>query len=392
MMPILIAGGGIAGLTTAIALARHGIASRVFEARTEPPREGAGIQLGPNATRLLEALGLAKPLAPAAVTPHCIIVNDGVSGREVTRLPLGEWMTRRHRAPYWVVHRAALHDVLLAAAQCEPRITIETGRRIAQISEGSAFDLINVNFDDGGEAEGAALIGADGIWSCVRNHVNPEFKLKYAGVSAARAVVPRDPSLMLFGELVTGVWLAPDSHIVHYPIDGGANMAIVAIGKCAEPGDGWNSAVDNGEIAARFQRMSRSIRSVLDLADTWRQWPLYETVNGGNWSKGQIVLIGDAAHPILPFLAQGGAMAIEDGYEIAAAIAGNVNHGRVSLTDFWRGRRRRVERVQAASAQNGRAYHLDGAGALARNIALRSLPGAMFMQRYDWIYGYDTNR
>jgi salicylate hydroxylase len=392
MRPILIAGGGIGGLTAAIALAKHGIQSRVLEARAESTREGAGIQLGPNATRVLEHLGIATALAPAAVAPECIIVNDGISGRELTRLPLGAWMARRHGAPYWVVHRVALHDVLLAAAQSEPRIAIETGRRISDISDITSSDRITVAFEDGGAADGAALIGADGIWSRVRDHVNPAFSLQYAGVSAVRAVVTRDPSWERFGELATGVWLAPDAHVVHYPVDGGARIAVVAIGKTAEPADGWHGAVGHDEIAARFQRMPREVRAFFEMADEWRQWPLYETANGGSWSKGRALLIGDAAHPIMPFLAQGGAMAIEDGYEIAAAIADEGCDANAVFANFWRGRRRRVEGVQAASAQNGRAYHLTGAGALARNAALRSLPGAVFMRQYDWIYGYGAVR
>jgi salicylate hydroxylase len=393
MLPALIAGGGIGGLTLAIALARHGIESRVFEARTERPKEGAGIQLGPNATRVLRMLRLFDGLVPHAVTPDSIIVNDGVSGRELTRLPLGEWIERLHGSPYWVVHRAALLETLWLAATAEPLIQLETGRTVQRFDDAAGSPDVTIRFADGSEAKGQVLIGADGLWSNVREAINPSFALKYSGVSAARALVPREQFQGRLSEPATGVWLAPKVHIVHYPIAGGNMLAIVAIAQCDEPTDGWNTAISNEVVAKRFATMPGMVRELLAAAENWRQWPLYQATGNARWAKHRCVLIGDAAHPILPFLAQGGAMAIEDGFELAerlstALVEPTGAEAAGALASFCENRYRRVTGVQKASIANGRTYHLDGLMAMARNTALRTMPGVMFMRRYDWIYGY----
>jgi 2-polyprenyl-6-methoxyphenol hydroxylase-like FAD-dependent oxidoreductase len=388
MLPVLIAGGGIGGLTLAVALARHGIASRVFEARSERPNEGAGIQLGPNATRVLRTLKLFDGILPQAVAPESIIVNDGVSGHELARLPLGDWIERRHGAPYWVVHRAALLETLWLAAMAEPLIELETGRTVQQVDDAAGGPDVTIGFADGGEASGQLLVGADGLWSSVRKVLNPSFALKCSGVSAARAVVPREQMQGRVSELATGVWLAPNAHVVHYPVNGGDKIAIVAIGKCDEQLNGWNTAISNDVVAQRFAIMPTEVSRLLAAAENWRQWPLYQAVENASWTKHRCLLIGDAAHPILPFLAQGGAMAIEDGFELAEGISVNSIDPADALATYCKKRYQRVANVQRASVANGRTYHLDGLMAVARNAALRTVPAELFMRRYDWIYGY----
>jgi salicylate hydroxylase len=391
MQQVLIAGGGIGGLTLALALSKHGIASRVFEARATPPREGAGIQLGPNATRLLRRLRLDSALRACAVVPNCIVVNDGQSGRELTRLPLGSWIADRHGAPYWVVHRADLYDILWQEASTTALIEIETGRTIESVDDTTSADLVTVMFAEGGTASGDVLVGADGLWSRTRQHINPDATLKFAGAAAARAVVSRAELPTRFAELATGVWLAPSAHVVHYPISGGDEVAIIAIGACEAPLDGWDGAVDNEVVARRFDKMPRELRTFLESVAEWRQWVLYRAEHAATWSKRRTVLIGDAAHPILPFLAQGGAMAIEDGFELAGVLAETgVGNPSSAIEAFSRRRQKRVVKVQAASIQNGQTYHLDGLAALVRNAALKTLPGSTFMRRYDWIYGYES--
>ena len=392
MLPVLIAGGGIGGLTLALALARYGITSRVFEARKKLPNEGAGIQLGPNATRILRSLGVADALEPRTVSPECIVVNDGTAaGRVLTRLPLGSWIADRHGAPYWVVHRAALQDVLWSAATTHELISIEMGHTVDDIGDGPNALEVTVGVTDVERATGSLLVGADGMWSRVREHVNPVFRLEYAGVTAARALVPRHQIGPRFAEMATGVWLAPNAHVVHYPVDGGDTIAIVAIGACAKPEGGWSVSVEADVIAERFSQMPDPLRELLCAAPAWRQWALFGTQGTLRWQRGRCVLIGDAAHPILPYLAQGGAMAIEDAFELAVAISRSGDDPADALAAFGDHRQQRVEHVQAASIANGQAYHLDGLSARARNTALRTLPGSLFMRRYDWIYGYRSD-
>lgn len=388
MLPVLIAGGGIGGLTLALALAEQGIRSCVLEARTSKPSEGAGIQLGPNATRLLRRLGVADALWSSAVSPKSIIVNDGVTGRELTRFPLGSRIAERHGAPYWVVHRAALQNALWSAAADQTLISLELGRSVEQISDHADASGMTVGFTDGKDMSGLTLVGADGLWSRVRAHINPEVRLNYTGVAAARALVPRQHVKRAFAELATGVWLAPSTHIVHYPVNGGDAVAIVAIGACDAPQDGWSIAVDDSVIAERFCQMPAPVRDLLSSAHNWRQWALFVPQEPICWHQGRCILIGDAAHPILPYLAQGGAMAIEDAVELAAMVASVPNDPARVFASFAERRQRRVGQMQAASIANGRAYHLDGLAAAARNITLRTVPGHLFMRRYDWIYGY----
>lgn len=392
--PVLIAGAGIAGLALALALARRGICSRIIEARKDPPREGAGIQLGPNATRLLIELGLEASLAPYAVCPSAIVVSDGSTGRSLTRLPLGDWLAERHGAPYWVLHRGALHAALWAAAQQAPEIDIVEGATVTEVvDDGSGAGL---RTSDHGEFGGQLLVGADGLWSRVRAHLEPTFELSYSGVAAARSLIPMDHVPGDFRALVTGVWLAPKLHVVHYPVNGGDTLAIVAIGPSTEASNGWNVAVENEGIQQRFSPMAGPVRDLLGRAASWRQWALFEPKRVVAMHQARTVLIGDAAHPVLPFLAQGGALAIEDAFELAEAVAtAELTTGsslQNSLAAFAIRRRRRAQSVQEASVENGRIYHMSGPQALARNLALTTLPGKVFMRRYDWLYGYRAAR
>lgn len=388
--PTLVAGAGIAGLTLALSLARHGLSSVVLEARGAPDRQGAGIQLGPNATRLLLQLDLGAALRPHVVSPTHIRIHNGATGRVLTNLPLGDWLGARHSAPYWVINRADLHNVLWNAADAEPLIELRMNCAVDHVTVDESGRTVSVRTADGDERAGAALIGADGLWSVVRGYVAPEIELEYAGAIAARALAPSAAMPPLFAQSATGVWLSSGAHVVHYPVNAGRDIAIVVIGAGERPSDDWSSSVDQNLVRQRAGAMAAHLDDLLAAAGPWRQWPLYRLSRSFPWSRGPVAVIGDAAHPILPFLAQGGALAIEDAAELAAALASNHagGHAPAALATFAAKRAARVARVAAASAENGRAYHLTGAAANARNLALGILPGHLFMRRYDWIYGY----
>lgn len=383
---ILIAGGGIGGLTLALALARWGRRSRILEARSELSEAGAGIQLGPNATRLLGELGVGESLAQYSVSPQSIEVREAESGRHLAELPLGEWISARHGSPYWVLHRADLQRCLVAAANASPLIELSYGFRVASVAEDAHG--VSVSSDPSEEARGAILVGADGIWSGVRNLVEPNFDLRFAGTTAARAIIPMsDVPEALRGER-TGVWLAPSAHIVHYPVRAGAALAIVVITAESQPEQGWGIPWPAEAVLAKTTSFDLGVRELLGRAENWHRWALFNPRPLQTWSKGRITLLGDAAHPILPFLAQGGAMAIEDAVVLAWEIArGYGTHAHV-FDAYETQRRGRIQHVQKASRDNGTAYHLSGFAAGARNLALNSTPGGLLMQRYDWIYGW----
>ena len=384
--PVLIAGGGIGGLSLAIALARNGIGCCVLERRSEFEEAGAGIQLGPNAVGVLTRLGVAARLKPSAGKPEWLRVHDGGSGRLITELPLGGWIKERHGYPYWVAHRADLHAALLETARALPLVEFTSGCEV--VSFRSAGNIVQAYEADGSLHEAAVLVGADGIWSAVRRQLWPGAKLSYSGKTAARAVIDRSIAPVRFSDMATGVWLSPSGHVVHYPVRGGAEIALVAILKENWPGEGWGLPVDRSALLQKLAPFSSPLTEFLALAEDWRRWPLYDPAPLDRWSQGSVTLLGDAAHPVLPFLAQGGALAIEDAETLATALRSWPYDPAPALAPFERARRPRAVRIQKASRRNGQIYHLSKPFSLARDLSLAAVPGSRMMARYDWIYGW----
>lgn len=389
--PILIAGGGIAGLATAIALGGAGLPVHVLEKRADFAEAGAGIQIGPNGVKALRALGVADALAPLAGQPEAICVRDARSGRALARLPLGQWIEQRHGAPYWTLHRADLHAALLARARSLPAVSVEPGLAALGYAIGH---LIRIGGSDGRRIEGQALVVADGLWSTLRQHVAAGTVPLYAGRRAYRAVVPAamaPPELT--AATTTGLWLAPGVHAVHYPVRAGTEIALVLVTSVAEPpAEGWDGSVANREIETLTAGLNGSLGALLCAADSWKSWGLYELPTLPRWHDGRIVLTGDAAHPMLPFLAQGAVMALEDALALATAVTASLRDGQpieTAFANFEAERRPRVRRVCETARRNGTVYHLSGASAFARDLVLRATPGQRLIAGYDWLYGHD---
>ena len=384
--PVLIAGGGIGGLSLAIGLAHRGIPCRILERRTELVEAGAGIQLGPNAVGVLQRLGVASRLEPLVGKPQGIRVYQGRSGRLLTKLPLGSWIAERHGAPYWVAHRADLHTALLQTAQSLAQIEIVTGSEVHSFEPTGGG--LEVHSADGRVDSGTVLVGADGIWSAIRRQLWPEAKLTYSGKTAARALVETQRAPAPFRDAVTGVWLSPAGHIVHYPVRGSSESAVVVILKEDWPGEGWGLPVDRLALLEKLHPFPGALTSFLALAEDWRCWPLYDPAPLKRWTRGPVTLLGDAAHPVLPFLAQGGALAIEDAETLAAALETWRSEPLTALAHYERVRQPRAVRMQQESRRNGQIYHLPQPASMARDLALRAIPGQQIMARYDWIYGW----
>ena len=384
--PVLIAGGGIGGLAAAIALARRGIASHVLERRAAFHEDGAGIQIGPNGTRILKRLGLADALRPRVGVPEAIRVRDGASGAELVRLPLGRWIALRHGAPYWVAHRKDLHAALLHAARAEPLVALSMGFDVVEVGTDGAH--VAVAAASGQTWTGKALIAADGIWSTIRTQLfSPELP-RFAGKSAARSVLALDALPPEFFKPETGLWLFPNAHVVHYPVSAGAELAIVVIVEDEHDDADWSAPVHPAWVQQRLPKCAEPLADLVSAARTWKRWALHTLPSGRPWVRGPIALLGDAAHPVLPFLAQGGVLALEDAVVLAEAMHRLGGDMQVALKWYERRRRRRAERVALASRRNGSIYHYSGALAGARNLVLRTLPPQRLMARYDWLYGW----
>jgi salicylate hydroxylase len=393
--PVLIAGGGIAGLALALALARRGLRSTVLERQKAPTAAGAGIQLGPNGVRALQTLGVADALKTWVGEPEAIEVRAGSSGRRLARLPLGSWIEKRHGAPYWVAHRGDLHAVLTAATAAEPLIEMRAGFEVASAAQ--TTEQVIVADTAGRSIAGPILAGADGLWSAVRSGLTPGSAPRPAGATATRTVIPAGQAGALAGSAV-GVWLSRQAHVVHYPVRRGAEIAVVIIAREAEArqGRGWDADADASRLPRRLAGFHPSLIQVLVPASghawTWRQWALHTLPALPAWAQGRIVLLGDAAHPMLPYLAQGGALALEDAIVLADCLrrAGpeSAPEPAAALARFEALRAARARRVQAASLRQGRIYHLAPPLSWARDAVLALAPAPWLMAGYDWLYAW----
>jgi salicylate hydroxylase len=384
--PVVIAGGGIGGLSAALALAKQGIASRVLERRAEFSEAGAGIQLGPNASRLLCELGAGQALEPSVALPEALTVHDGVSGRDLTRLPLGTWIAGRHGAPYWTVHRQDLHAALLETARREPLIAIQTEAAVTVFDDHAGG--VTATLASGETVHGRALIAADGLWSNLRAQVTPTGPLMPAGKCAYRGVIARTQMPPELSADDVHIWLSPGAHVVHYPVRAGREIALVAVLDDPTEGDSWSLAAPQSWVQDRAGRYPPDLKAILGAVGEWRMWSLQKVAPLASWVKGHVALLGDAAHPIFPFLAQGGVLAIEDACTLAKCLS--IDKGSVAqkLAAYAAQRMPRAARVVEASSRNGRIYHLNGPMALARNAVLRATPAAQLMKGYDWLYGF----
>jgi salicylate hydroxylase len=381
---VLIAGAGIGGLAAAIALGRHGIETEVLERSSAAEETGAGIQLGPNATRALAGLGMLDAIEPRAFRPEAIWLYDGLSGRRLASVPLGKHVDRRYAAPYLTLHRADLHAELGAAAEHLPSVALAPGFEVAAIA--MPGNGVVAKTPDGREEKGSCLIGADGLWSVVRPRIMPEARLRFTSATAWRTLLPRANLSSLFDAPVIGLWLGPGAHLVHYPVRAGEALNVVAVIEGGAERQGWNQAATAETVLASFTRWAKDAKSLLERADTWRGWSLYRLNRLNHWSAGRVTLLGDAAHPVLPFLAQGGALAIEDAVALAACLAEAQSDPAEAFRRYETVRRPRAERVARLSRCLGALYHLRGPFRLARNFVLKQQGAEKALQRFDWLY------
>ena len=382
MNPVLIVGGGIAGLSTAIALARRGRQSVVLERAAEFAEFGAGLQISPNAGAVLEAYGLGEQLDVFAGHPSAIRVRTGGGRTFIRDLDLDNYCRRRHLTPYRVVHRADLIKILTASARQDPLIDLINGLEVTRIDgDGDGLGVIT---SDGTRHQARAVVAADGVWSPAGRKALQLSGPIAAGRSAWRATVPASEAKGFDRETI-GLNMGPGNHFVTYPVRNGADINLVAVTRDQLHEETWNGAGDRKLLLDRFRDWAPPIRDIIERPREWRRWPLYFRRPEHYHPERPIVLLGDAWHATLPFMAQGAAMAIEDSAILADCLE-NDTDPLAAIKRFIALRVKRTDRLVRQAAENGRIYHMPAPISFGRDAVMRTLSSERLLARLDWIY------
>jgi len=388
--PILIAGAGIGGLGVALALARQGIACRIIERAPEIREVGAGIQLGPNGFRAFERLGVDEAMDAISFRPRSVRLIDSVDGVELSRQTLGALFEARFHYPYRVAYRADVQKALLAAVQARAGlVSISVGDGVREIVQEDGS--VKVTLDSGALVSGPALIGADGLWSVARGHVLRPEPPRTSGHIAYRAVLAVDavPATLLTDDVQ--VWIGPGHHLVCYKLRGGAIFNIIAIFHSDRAVNGWDTEGDRTELRRNFAQACAPVRGLIEQIDHGRMWALSDRDPEPGWSRGRVVLLGDAAHPMLPYLAQGACMAIEDGVTLADRLAAAPDDPQSAFRAYEEARFARTASVQLAARETGAINHASGAERERRNAALLTRRSDDY-EAIAWLFGGDGPR
>lgn len=377
----VIVGAGMAGLTTALSLARHGIASHIFEQAPQLGEVGAGLQISPNASRILRQLGVLEDLEQHWLEPAEIRLVSGVSLKPLASVPAGTFARERWGAPYGVVHRATLQQALLTAVLRNPLCRLDLGHRI----ETATADQLLADMPGSPNL----LVGADGAWSRLRARIPGSPTVAFSGNIAWRFTIPGDRAPTFLDRHSVTAFLGPQSHLVCYPLKEIGGFNIVAIAAGISPGETFlaeGTTAQRAGLAAQFGGWNKAIRDLLDLAERPNLWPLYQA-GAGRWQNGRdTVLIGDAAHAMMPFAAQGAAMAIEDAFELSGLVA--TQPLPQALAAYENIRQARAARVRSRGAFNKFAYHARGPIRVGRDMVLSLRSPQSLAKDLDWLYGY----
>ena len=383
-LPILIAGGGIGGLSAALALALKGRRVRVLEQAPEFGEIGYGIQMGPNVSRVLDRLGLLEALEPHSVFPDALILMDAIENREISRIALGAKFRARYGYRYFVIHRRDLHGEIYQACRSRAEITLEASRGLQAFEERDG--IVRVRCDSGAEYEGRALVGAEGLWSPTRAAIVGDGPPRVSGHVTYRGVVPTD-EITDRGHLDSmTIWVGPRFHLVQYRLRGGKVMNNVAT--VSSPRFARGERKDFGGWAELEEAVSRAappVREMLRYFQRERNWVLHDRDPATNWTRGRATLLGDAAHPTLQYLAQGANMAIEDAVVLAEKVAAAGDDFPRAFAAYQRERMNRTARVVLSSRFFGEYFHVDGGARELRNeLARRRDPDDPW--EVDWLY------
>jgi salicylate hydroxylase len=383
--PILISGGGIGGLIAAYALASKGFPVRLFEQSPEFREVGAGIQLGPNIFRMLEKLGLKDAVLADAHQPPAQEMRDALTGDLITRIPLGAEFAAHFGQPYGVTHRADIHGAFLKACEDSDLVTLETSRRVDDLTDPG--DHVTIKLNNGETARGRALIGCDGMWSMIRERIVGDGKPRVSGHIAYRAVLKREdvPEDLWRPDVI--LWAGPRTHFVHYPLRRGELYNLVAVFHSDHYEEGWNAEGAKDVMWGHFKMQVPQVTRMLERIETWRMWVLCDREPVKEWTHGNVTLLGDAAHPMLQYLAQGACMATEDAVILADKVAASPDDLNAAFKSYQQERYLRTGRTQIMARVYGEFYHARGVAAELRGMALSGRTPQQSYEGIEWLYG-----
>jgi salicylate hydroxylase len=385
-MRISVIGGGIGGLAAALQLLKAGLDVHVYEQAERIGEIGAGIQISPNASRLLLRLNLRTAMDRVGIRPHAVHQRRWDDGRTLQLAPIGPEVEATFGAPYYHFHRGELVSLL---AEALPQERLHVGHKLVALDHNR--ESVIARFDNGATAEADLLVGADGIHSRVRGLVFGPEKPRFTGCVVWRALVPAERIKHLEVETVSHNWMGPGGHVVHYWVSAGRMMNVVCV---VEHGD-WTkeSWTDKGEVSdvlARYEGWHPTVRGLISAFPETFIWALHDRAELPRWSAGRVALLGDACHPMLPMMAQGAAQAIEDGAALASLLKAMPDDIAGALARYEALRKPRATRLQQASAANRTRFHLpDGDAQRARDEALAT-SGDRSIANIGWLYAHDA--
>ncbi len=383
--PVIVAGGGIGGLAAALALARQGFAVKVLEQAASIGEIGAGIQLGPNAFSAFDALGVGEKARSSAVYTERIVMMDAVDESEVASIPVGDAFRKRFGNPYAVSHRADVHGALLEGAQRDGHIELVTSTRVDRVEQDASG--VRAIDDQGRVHEGAALIGCDGVKSNVRQQFVGD-AVRVTGHVVYRAVVDtRDfPDDLKWN--APCVWAGPNCHLVHYPLRGGEQYNVVVTFHSRKQEEWGVTEGSRDEVMSYFDGIGARPRQLLDLPKSWKRWATADREPIAGWSFGRVTLLGDAAHPMMQYLAQGACMAMEDAVTLGEALRAHAGDFDAAFQLYQRSRVARTARVVLLTREMGRIYHAKGVERLVRNDLWKGRTPERYYDSLEWLYGW----
>ena len=391
-LPVLVAGGGIGGLATALALVRQGFQVKVLEQAAEMGEIGAGIQLGPNAFHAFDALGIGEKARARAVYTDYMVMHDALDEYVVGRIPTGEAFRQRFGNPYAVIHRVDVHLSLLEGAQETGQVELLTSTRVASFEQDA--DGVTVTDQHGHTHSGVALIGADGVKSAVRQQLVGD-EARVTGHVVYRAVVDKADFPEDLQWNAASIWVGPNCHLVHYPLRGGEQYNVVVTFHSRQQEEWGVTEGSKEEVQSYFQGICPKARQLIDLPKSWKRWATADRDPIGQWSFGRATLLGDAAHPTTQYMAQGACMAMEDAVTLGEALrttrgADGQHHWEPALDLYQRSRVARTARIVLSSREMGRLYHAKGVERLVRNDLWRGRTPERFYDAMEWLYGWNV--